>query len=181
MGVLPPITRLTPEMASYHFLSGFTAKVAGTEEGVKEPSPTFSTCFGAPFMPRDPVLYAEMLAAAAARRADALLARQHRLVGRPLRAGKRMSISLTRSLLKAALEGELDDVHTTPHPVLGVLVPEHCPKVPSRLLDPRATWPDPAAYDERAAELAERFRANFAGFAGRVSPGVAAAGPRAAP
>ena len=177
-GVLPPISRLTPEMASYHFLSGFTARVAGTEAGVEEPEPTFSACFGAPFMPRDPVVYAEMLAG--------------RLRGGPARCwlvntgwsggphgqGKRMRISLTRNLLKAALEGALDDVPVTPHTVFGVLVPEHCPKVPARLLDPRSTWPDPAAYDARAAALAQQFAANFERFAGRVSPEIAAAGPR---
>ncbi len=180
-GVIPPISRLTPEMASYHFLSGFTAKVAGTEEGVQEPEPTFSACFGAPFMPRDPVLYAEMLAQRLRGATTHCWLINTGWSGGPYGQGKRMRISLTRNLLKAALEGALDGVPTTPHPVFGVLVPEHCPKVPSRLLDPRATWPDQAAYDARAAELAQRFRANFERFAGRVSPGVAAAGPRAAP
>jgi len=179
-GVLPPISKLTPEMASYHFLSGFTARVAGTEAGVDEPEPTFSACFGAPFMPRDPVVYAEVLA--------------QRLRGGPARCwlvntgwsggpygqGKRMRISLTRNLLKAALEGALDDVPCAPHPVFKVLVPEHCPRVPARLLDPRSTWPDAAAYDARVAALAQRFAANFERFAGRVSPDVAAAGPRVA-
>jgi len=178
-GVLPPISRLTPELASYHFLSGFTAKVAGTEEGIDAPEPTFSACFGAPFMPRDAVVYAEMLA--------------QRLRGGPARCwlvntgwsggpyglGKRMRISLTRNLLKAALEGALDDVPMTPHPVFGVLVPEHCPKVPGRLLDPRSTWSSAEDYDAAAAKLARLFAENFKRFAGRVSPNVAAAGPRA--
>ena len=180
-GVLPPISRLTPELASYHFLSGFTAKVAGTEEGIDEPEPTFSACFGAPFMPRDAVVYADMLA--------------QRLHGGPARCwlvntgwsggpygrGKRMRISLTRNLLKAALEGALDDVPMTPHPVFGVLVPEHCPKVPARLLDPRSTWKSAEDYDAAAAKLARRFTENFERFAGRVSPDVAAAGPRPQP
>jgi phosphoenolpyruvate carboxykinase (ATP) len=177
-GVLPPISRLTPEMAGYHFLSGFTAKVAGTEEGVEEPEPTFSACFGAPFMPRDAVIYADMLA--------------ERLRGGPAHCwlintgwtggaygrGKRMRISLTRNLLKAALEGALDDVPTAPHPVFGVLVPERCPRVPARLLDPRSTWAGAEDYDEAAARLARLFSENFERFAGRVSAEVAAAGPR---
>ncbi len=177
-GVLPPIAKLTPEMASYHFLSGFTARVAGTEEGVDRPEPTFSPCFGAPFMPRDPVVYATMLA-------DRLRAcpTQCWLVntgwsGGPYGVGKRMRISVTRNLLKAALSGALEHVPTTPHPVFRVLVPEHCPSVPAKFLDPRTTWADGAGYDAAAAELARHFAANFERFAGRVPADVAAAGPR---
>ncbi len=177
-GVLPPISRLTPEMGSYHFLSGFTAKVAGTEEGVVEPEPTFSACFGAPFMPRDPVVYADMLAARLANGPAHCWLVNTGWSGGPHGVGKRMRISLTRNLLKAALEGALDDVPCAPHPVFGVLVPKHCPKVPSRLLDPRSTWPDPAEYDARAAALAQRFAANFERFSNRVPAAVAAAGPR---
>ncbi len=180
-GVLPPIAKLTPAMASYHFLSGFTARVAGTEAGVDEPEPTFSACYGAPFMPRDPVQYATMLA-------DRLRASptQCWLVntgwsGGPYGTGKRMRISVTRNLLKAALEGALDHVPLTPHPVFGVLVPSHCPRVLTRLLDPRGTWADEAAYDECADELARRFAANFEQFAGRVPAEIAAAGPSAVP
>ena len=177
-GVLPPISRLTPEMGSYHFLSGFTAKVAGTEEGVVEPEPTFSACFGAPFMPRDPVVYADMLAARLAHgRAHCWLVNTG-WSGGPYGVGKRMRISLTRNLLRAALEGALDDVPCAPHPVFGVLVPQHCPRVPARLLDPRSTWPDPAEYDARAAALAKRFAADFERFRERVPAAVAAAGPR---
>ncbi len=179
-GVLPPISRLTPEMASYHFLSGFTAKVAGTEEGVDEPEPTFSACFGAPFMPRDPVVYADMLAARLRGGPAHCWLVNTGWSGGPFGVGKRMRISLTRNLLKAALEGALDGVATTPHPIFNVLVPEHCPKVPARLLDPRSTWADGDAYDARAAALAQRFAANFERFAGRVSSEVAAAGPRLA-
>jgi phosphoenolpyruvate carboxykinase (ATP) len=178
-GVLPPISRLTPEMGSYHFLSGFTAKVAGTEEGVVEPEPTFSACFGAPFMPRDPVVYADMLA----ERLKACPTHSWLVntgwSGGPYGVGKRMRISLTRNLLKAALDGALDDVPCEPHPVFGVLVPKHCPRVPARLLDPRSTWTDPAAYDEKAAALAQRFVTNFGRFSGRVPAAVAAAGPHA--
>jgi phosphoenolpyruvate carboxykinase (ATP) len=165
-------------MASYHFLSGFTAKVAGTEEGIQEPEPTFSACFGAPFMPRDPVVYAEMLAERLRGGPTHCWLINTGWSGGPHGQGKRMRISLTRNLLKAALEGALDDVPATPHPVFGVLVPERCPKVPARLLDPRSTWADPAAYDATAAKLARLFSENFARFAGRVAPEVAAAGPR---
>jgi phosphoenolpyruvate carboxykinase (ATP) len=177
-GVLPPISRLTPEMASYHFLSGFTARVAGTEEGVVEPEPTFSACFGAPFMPRDPVVYADMLAERLRSGPAHCWLVNTGWSGGPYGRGKRMRISLTRNLLKAVLDGSLEHVPTTPHPVFGVLVPEHCPKVPPRLLDPRSTWPDPEEYDARAAALAQLFAADFERFAGRVSPTVAAAGPR---
>jgi phosphoenolpyruvate carboxykinase (ATP) len=177
-GVLPPISRLTPEMAGYHFLSGFTAKVAGTEEGVEEPEPTFSACFGAPFMPRDPVMYAEMLAERLRGGPAHCWLINTGWSGGPYGKGKRMRISLTRNLLKAALEGALDDVPTVPHPVFGVLVPERCPTVPARLLDPRSTWAGAGDYDATAARLARLFRENFERFTGRVSAEVAAAGPR---
>jgi phosphoenolpyruvate carboxykinase (ATP) len=176
-GVLPPIAKLTPAMATYHFLSGFTSRLAGTEEGVDAPEPTFSACFGAPFMPRDPVVYARMLE----RR---LVAGRTRcwLVntgwsGGPYGQGKRMRISLTRNLLKAALDGSLDHVETVPHPVFRVLVPTHCPRVRPKLLDPRSTWADPVAYDACAAKVARHFAAAFERFAGRVSAAVTEAGP----
>jgi len=177
MGVMPPISRLTADMASYHFLSGFTAKVAGTEAGVKEPRPTFSTCFGAPFMPRDPVVYASMLR-------DRLVSGDVRcwLVntgwsGGPYGVGERMSIAFTRRLLQCALDGALDDVHCVPHPVFRVLVPVTCRGVTATKLDPRQTWRDAAAYDAAAAKLAQEFRANFAQYDGRVPREVAEAGP----
>ena len=176
-GVLPPISRLTPEMASYHFLSGFTALVAGTETGIVEPVPTFSACFGAPFMPRDPVVYADMLAERLRTSPTQCWLVNTGWSGGPYGRGERMPIALTRSLLKAALEGSLDDVPATPHPVFKVLVPTHCPNVPERLLDPRSTWSDPAEYDARAEALAKLFTANFARFVDRVPPEVAAAGP----
>ncbi len=177
-GVLPPIARLTPEMASYHFLSGFTAKVAGTEAGVDEPAPTFSACFGAPFMPRDPVTYATMLAERLAHAPTHCWLVNTGWSGGPYGVGKRMRISLTRNLLKAALSGSLEHTRMTPHPVFGFLVPEHCPHVAPRFLDPRSTWTDGEAYDRQAAALAQHFAANFAQFEGRVPPAVAAAGPR---
>ena len=176
-GVLPPISRLTPEMASYHFLSGFTALVAGTEAGIVEPEPTFSACFGAPFTPLDPVVYADMLAERLRTCPTECWLVNTGWSGGSCGTGKRMPIELTRSLLKAALEGALDDVPTTPDPVFGVLVPSRCPNVPEDLLDPRSTWADHAAYDAQAAALAQLFAANFERFAGRVPPEVAAAGP----
>jgi phosphoenolpyruvate carboxykinase (ATP) len=176
-GVLPPIAKLTPEMAGYHFLSGFTARLAGTEDGVDDPEPTFSPCFGAPFMPRDPVLYATMLEERLRTHPTQCWLVNTGWSGGPYGEGKRMRISVTRSLLKAALTGELDDVEMTPHPVLRVLVPTHCPGVPVKLLDARSTWEDQAAYDVSAAELARHFVENFKRFAGRVPGELAAAGP----
>jgi phosphoenolpyruvate carboxykinase (ATP) len=179
-GVLPPISRLTPEMASYHFLSGFTAKVAGTEAGVTEPEPTFSACFGAPFMPRDPVVYADMLAERLRTSKTQCWLVNTGWCGGPAEDAERMPIEMTRSLLKAALEGSLDGAPMTPHPVFGVDVPAACPGVSETLLDPRCSWADPGDYDLRAGKLAARFAANFACFAGSVSPEVAAAGPSVA-
>ncbi len=179
-GVLPPISRLTPEMASYHFLSGFTAKVAGTEAGVLEPEPTFSACFGSPFMPRDPVVYADMLAERLRTSPTQCWLVNTGWSGGPYGTGQRMPIELTRSLLKAALEGALDDVPAAPHPIFGVHVPASCPDAPERLLDARSTWADQAAYDAQAAELARLFNDNFEQFAGRVPAEVAAAGPHLA-
>ncbi len=176
--MLPPIARLTPAMAGYHFLSGFTSRLAGTEEGVDEPEPTFSACFGAPFMPRDPVVYATMLAERLLTCPTQCWMVNTGWSGGPYGVGERMSISVTRELLKAALDGSLDHVEMVPHPVFGVQVPTECPTVPGHILDARSTWADPAAYDAQAAALAQRFAANFAQFAGRVPPEVAAAGPR---
>jgi phosphoenolpyruvate carboxykinase (ATP) len=179
MGVMPPISKLTPDMAGYHFLSGFTAKVAGTETDVLEPSPTFSTCFGAPFMPRDPVVYASMLRERLAARDVRCWLVNTGWSGGAYGEGERMSIQFTRHLLQAALEGVLDDVEYTPHPVFNVLVPGSCEGVPEGSLDQRSTWADPAAYDRAAARLASQFIENFRQYAGRVPDEVAAAGPMA--
>ena len=176
-GVLPPISRLTPEMASYHFLSGFTAKVAGTEEGVaRAGADVLRVLRRALHAARCGRLCGDA-GPAAAWRAGACWLVNTGWSGGPYGLGKRMRISLTRNLLKAALEGALDDVPMTPHPVFGVLVPAHCPKVPARLLDPRSTWSDAEDYDAAAAKLARLFAANFERFAGRVSP----TSPRPAP
>ena len=177
MGVMPPISRLTPEMASYHFLSGFTSKVAGTETGVKEPQPTFSTCFGAPFMPRDPMVYASMLRERLATGNVRCWLVNTGWSGGPYGVGERMSIPFTRRLLQAALDGALDDVRSVPHPTFRVLVPATCRGVPARRLDPRQSWRDPAAYDAAALALAREFRANFAQYDGRVPQEIIEAGP----
>ncbi|HOV86441.1 MAG TPA: phosphoenolpyruvate carboxykinase (ATP) [Syntrophobacteraceae bacterium] len=178
-GVLPPISRLTEEQAMYHFISGYTAKVAGTEKGVKEPGATFSACFGAPFMVRHPSVYAQMLAKKI---------RDHKVgcwlvntgwTGGPYGVGSRMKIELTRALLNAALAGDLNHVPMKPHPVFGVLVPTESPGVPSELLDTRRTWSDPERYDAQARRLAVMFRENFEQFKDQASPEVRAAGPRA--
>jgi phosphoenolpyruvate carboxykinase (ATP) len=177
-GILPPIARLTRDQAIYWFLSGFTSKLAGTEIGVQEPQPTFSTCFGAPFLPQPPAVYAGLLG----RKLDEHPHVQVWLVntgwtGGPHGVGRRMPIQATRDLLHAALSGALEDVEYRLDEVFGLEVPAAVPGVDPSLLDPRGTWADPAAYDRKARELARMFRDNFARFAD-VAAGVAAAGPR---
>jgi phosphoenolpyruvate carboxykinase (ATP) len=178
-GILPPIARLTREQAMFYFLSGYTAKVAGTEIGVTEPQATFSTCFGAPFLPQPPAVYARMLG-------EKLVHHPHATVwlvntgwtGGPFGEGHRMPIAATRALLRAALEEGLRSVEYRTDPVFGFEVPVEVPGVDSTLLDPRSTWADPKAYDRRAAELATMFRQNFGQFEGTVDDSVSAAGPR---
>jgi phosphoenolpyruvate carboxykinase (ATP) len=175
-GVLPPLARLTNEQAMFYFLSGFTAKVAGTEIGVSEPQPTFSTCFGAPFLPQPPVVYARMLGERLERHGAIVWLVNTGWTGGPYGEGHRMPITATRQLLHAALSGELDVALYRTDPVFGFEVPTAAPLVEARLLDPRSTWRDPEAYDRKAAELARMFRENFARFAD-VDPAIAAAGP----
>ena len=176
-GVLPPIARLTPEQAMYHFLSGYTAKVAGTERGLgKEPAATFSACFGAPFLPRRPGVYAEMLGERLRRhRAQCWLVNTG-WVGGPYGVGQRMSLPHTRAILRAALSGQLDGVESPEHPIFRMRAPSACPEVPGRVLDARGQWADPAAYDQAARGLAGRFRRNFENFPA-VSAEIRAAGP----
>ena len=179
-GVLPPISRLTPDQAMYHFLSGYTAKVAGTEVGLgREPQATFSTCFGAPFMALHPTVYARLLG----QRISAHKARCWLVntgwTGGAFGEGKRIDIGYTRAMVAAALNGDLDDVPARTDPIFGVQVPEQCPGVPSEVLNPRSTWADPQAYDRQAQMLAHKFVENFAQFADVVPGEVRAAGPRA--
>jgi phosphoenolpyruvate carboxykinase (ATP) len=179
-GVLPPISRLSAEQAMYHFLSGYTARLAGTERGVSEPQATFSTCFGAPFMPRHPSVYAEMLGRLIQRHGARCWLLNTGWTGGAYGTGSRMPIKATRALLRAALDGRLDGVPLSVHPVFGLRVPEACAEVDPELLDPRSTWADARAYDEAARGLAGRFEANFARFAPFVGSAVQAAGIRAA-
>jgi phosphoenolpyruvate carboxykinase (ATP) len=177
-GILPPLARLTREQALYWFLSGFTAKLAGTEIGVTEPQPTFSTCFGAPFLPLRPAVYARLLGEKLDRHGAAVWLVNTGWTGGPHGVGHRMPITATRGLLHAALSGALDGAETRIDPVFGFEVPLSVPGVDRSLLDPRATWSDPAAYDAKARELADLFRANFAQkLAADADPALAAGGP----
>jgi phosphoenolpyruvate carboxykinase (ATP) len=177
-GVLPPISRLTPDGAMYHFLSGYTAKVAGTEKGVTEPKATFSTCFGAPFLPLAPGYYARMLGEKIAQHQARVWLVNTGWTGGPYGTGKRMKIGYTRAMISAALSGALDKVAYQKDQVFNLDVPTSCPDVPSDVLDPRSTWADPAAYDTQAAKLARMFAENFKTFESGVTGGVRAAGPK---
>jgi phosphoenolpyruvate carboxykinase (ATP) len=177
-GVLPPIARLTPEGAMYHFLSGYTARVAGTEKGVTEPKATFSTCFGAPFLPLNPNVYARMLGEKIAKHKARVWLVNTGWTGGPYGVGSRMKIAHTRAMITAALTGLLDNVEYTRHPILNVDVPTSCPGVPNEVLDPRSTWPDAGRYDEQARMLAGLFAENFKTFEKDVAATVKEAGPR---
>jgi phosphoenolpyruvate carboxykinase (ATP) len=178
-GVLPPIAKLTTDQAMYHFLSGYTAKVAGTEKGVTEPKETFSTCFGAPFLPRPPAVYAEMLGKRIAKHRVNVWLVNTGWTGGPYGTGHRMSLAHTRSMLRAALAGQLDAVAYAPDPIFGLHIPAAVPGVPGEVLQPRGTWKDPGSYDAQAKKLAQLFRANFAKFADNVPASVRDAGPKA--
>jgi phosphoenolpyruvate carboxykinase (ATP) len=177
-GVLPPIARLTPAGAMYHFLSGYTAKVAGTERGVTEPRATFSTCFGAPFMVWNPNVYARFLGEKIARHQVKVWLVNTGWTGGPYGLGKRMRIGYTRAMIRAALAGALDTVPYERHDTFNLDVPTGCPGVPSEVLNPRSTWSDPAAYDTQAARLARMFVENFRAFEISADPDVRAAGPK---
>jgi len=176
-GVLPPISRLTPEQAMYHFLSGYTAKVAGTEDGVTEPEATFSTCFGGPFMPLFPHVYANLLGEKIRKHNVKCWLINTGWSGGPYGVGERMDITHTRAMLNAVLDGELDSVEYVKHPVFNVEVPQSCPGVPAEVLNPEKTWKDEAAYASKARELAGHFHKNFEKFADNVSEEVRNAGP----
>jgi phosphoenolpyruvate carboxykinase (ATP) len=177
-GILPPIARLSREQALYFFLSGFTAKLAGTEIGVTEPQPTFSTCFGQPFLPQPPAVYARMLG----EKLDAHGARVWLVntgwTGGAFGEGQRMPIQATRTMLRAALSGELDGAEMRVDEVFGFEVPTQVRGVDDALLDPRGTWHDANAYDEKARELATMFVENFARRFADVEESIRAAGPR---
>jgi phosphoenolpyruvate carboxykinase (ATP) len=176
-GVLPPISRLTHEQAAYHFISGYTAKLAGTEVGVTEPKATFSACFGAPFMPRHPGEYARMLTDRLAAQDATVWLVNTGWTGGPYGTGERMSIAHTRAMVHAALDGRLAEVETRLDPTFRVAVPVTCPDVPDAFLDPRSTWADPAAYDAQAERLARMFADNFVAFSDGADPAIRDAGP----
>ena len=177
-GVLPPISRLTPDQAMYHFLSGYTAKVAGTEIGVTEPEATFSTCFGAPFMPRHPSVYGNLLKDRIAKGGVTCWLVNTGWTGGKYGVGKRMPIKATRALLNAALDGTLNSADFRKDPNFGFEVPVAVPDVDSAILDPRSTWADKDAYDATAAKLVDLFVNNFTEFAEHVEEGVRQAGPK---
>jgi phosphoenolpyruvate carboxykinase (ATP) len=177
-GILPPISRLTRDQAQYHFISGYTAKLAGTEVGVTQPKATFSACFGAPFLPRHPGEYARMLADRLEHHEVPVWLVNTGWTGGPYGTGERMRIDYTRNMVHAALNGDLDDAEFELDPIFGTEVPRAVPGVSSDVLRPRDTWPDPEAYDAKARELATMFRENFEGYADGVSEAVREAGPR---
>ena len=179
-GVLPPISRLSPAQAMYHFLSGYTAKVAGTERGITEPQATFSACFGSPFMALNPGVYAELLGKKTAQHNVQVWLVNTGWSGGPYGIGQRMKLGYTRAMISAALNGPLAQVPMSNDPFFGVRIPQICPDIPPEVLQPRKTWKDPQAYDVQARKLAGMFTENFKQFANDVSSDIRAAGPRTA-
>ncbi|MEE4194134.1 MAG: phosphoenolpyruvate carboxykinase (ATP) [Anaerolineae bacterium] len=177
-GVLPPISKLSPEQAMYHFLLGYTAKVAGTEKGIKEPVATFSTCFGGPFMVQHPMVYAELLGKRLKKHNAQCWLVNTGWTGGAYGTGERMKIKFTRAMVDALLAGDLKDVPYQTDPIFGLAVPQSCPNVPPEVLNPRNTWADPAAYDQQAMKLAAMFVANFKQYEDRVPQSVKNAGPK---
>lgn len=177
-GVLPPVARLSPEQAMYHFLSGYTAKVAGTEKGIKEPEATFSTCFGAPFMVLHPGVYADLLGKQMGKHNAACWLVNTGWSGGPYGVGNRMKIAYTRAMIRAILNGSLAQTETVADPIFGVHIPVSCPDVPGEVLQPRNTWEDKEAYDRQAKDLARRFNENFKKYEAGVSEAVRAVAPK---
>lgn len=177
-GVLPPVSKLNPAQAMYQFISGYTAKIAGTEAGITEPKPTFSACFGAPFIPLHPGRYAEMLGQKMKENNVNVWLINTGWTGGPYGIGKRMKLSYTRAMITAALNGQLNEEEFEAHPLFGVMMPKRCPGVPINLLNPRYTWADRDAYDAQAIKLAKLFIDNFAKYADGVSEEVRKAGPK---
>jgi len=177
-GVLPPISKLTPEQAMYHFISGYTAKVAGTETGVIEPKATFSTCFGAPFLPLHPGFYAKMLGKKIKHdNVNVWLINTGWIAG-GYGVGERIKLNYTRAMITAALNGNLDDIATAIHPVFGLQMPTFCPGVPKEILNPAFSWPDKIAYDIAAKKLAAQFIENFEQYANGIDASIVLAGPK---
>jgi len=176
-GVFPPVARLTPQQAMYYFISGYTAKVAGTESGVIEPQSTFSACFGAPFIPLHPFQYAKMLGEKIKKYNTKVWLINTGWTGGPYGIGKRIPLAFTRSMIKAALNRELDHVKTETLPRFNFSIPVSCPGVPAEMLNPRNTWHDKNKYDQRATQLASEFKTNFEKYKGGTDPEVVSAGP----
>ncbi|MCA9300307.1 MAG: phosphoenolpyruvate carboxykinase (ATP), partial [Phycisphaerales bacterium] len=175
-GVLPPVSRLSPEQAMYYFINGYTSKLAGTEDGVTEPVPNFSPCFGGPFLPRPPAEYASMLAERIRRHDAKVWLLNTGWTGGPYGTGSRFKLRYTRAMVTAILEGDLDDVPCTPDAIFGLAIPNAVPDVPAEVLQPRDTWSNGDAYDVQARKLAALFRENDATF--EMSDAVRGAGPR---
>jgi phosphoenolpyruvate carboxykinase (ATP) len=177
-GVLPPISKLTPEQAGYHFISGYTAKVAGTEVGITEPQATFSACFGAAFLPLHPGKYAEMLAVKKEENDVNIWLVNTGWSGGGYGVGSRMKLKYTRAMINAAIDGLLDQSEFVEHPIFGFSVPQSCPDVPDELLNPRNTWQDKSAYDKAANHLAKLFNDNFEKYADNVKSEILEAAPK---
>ena len=175
-GVMPPVSRLTREQAMYYFINGYTSKLAGTELGVTEPTPNFSACFGAPFLPRPPKVYAEMLAHKVAKHNADVWLLNTGWTGGPYGTGTRFSLKYTRAMVTAILNGSLRSAKFTPDPVFGLPLPDKVEGVPSEILNPRNTWKDGATYDTKARELAKKFRENDKKY--DMPTDVRAAGPK---
>jgi phosphoenolpyruvate carboxykinase (ATP) len=177
-GVLPPISRLDAPQAMFHFISGYTAKVAGTEAGITEPQTVFSACFGAPFMPLHPTKYAEMLGKKMEENDVKVWLVNTGWSGGPYGVGKRMKLKYTRAMITAALENKLDDVAYVTDPIFGLRIPQSCPNVPSDVLNPMDTWKDKTAYKAKANELARKFMQNFEQYADQASEEIINAAPK---
>lgn len=177
-GVLPPISKLNKSQAMYHFVSGYTAKVAGTEMGVTEPKTTFSACFGAAFLPLHPTTYAKLFGEKMERHQVNVWLVNTGWTGGPFGIGSRMKLAYSRAMIAAALEGNLDSVEYLPHEIFGILVPQNCPGVPSEILNPKSTWQDPVAYDLKAKELAYGFIQNFEKYEDFAGEAIMAGAPR---
>lgn len=176
-GVLPPVSKLTPGQAAYHFISGYTAKVAGTEAGITEPVPSFSACFGAPFMPLHPTVYAEMLSEKMQKAKTNVWLINTGWSGGPYGVGSRIKLKYTRAMITAILEGKLDNVEFEQHPIFGLFMPKVCPGVPEEILDPMNTWLQKGAYISKSIQLAHSFHLNFEKFASEASQEIIEGGP----
>ncbi len=178
-GVLPPISKLTPGQAAFHFISGYTAKVAGTEAGITDPVVAFSACFGAPFMPLHPTAYAEMLSEKMRKAGVNVWLINTGWSGGPYGVGKRMSLKYTRAMITAALNGDLDDAEFEVHDIFGLAMPKSCPNVPDEVLNPKNTWEDKDKYDQTAQKLANKFNQNFSKFSDYANEEILAGAPKA--